>query len=209
MSGQAGDAVTLRLTAASDSTDATLRGTVTLRCPDGWTATPAELPFTLPSGDHLHTDVVVSVPARTEPGLYPVHAELRITADEVPASWRQPVEDVCVVKVGAAAGELVYLADGPTEVTLEAGEAGTLTLTVGSHACADLNLEAHLISPWGTWEWMGPGALGAVLPARATVDLGFQLTPPAWLEPGQWWALVRIGCAGRLVYSPAVKVTVT
>lgn len=209
VTGQAGGEVTLRLTAASDSTDATLHGTVTLRCPDGWTARPAELPFTLPSGDHLHTDVVVSVPARAEPGLYPVHAELRITGDEVPHSWRQPVEDVCVVTVGAAAGELVYLADGPTEVALRPGEAGTLTVTVGSHAGADLTLEAHLISPWGTWEWMGPGALGAVLPARATVDLGFQLTPPAWLEPGHWWALVRIGCAGRLVYSPAVKVTVT
>jgi alpha-mannosidase len=28
------------------------------------------------------------------------------------------------------------------------------------------------------------------------------------VEPGQWWALVRVGCAGRLVYSPAAKVTV-
>ncbi|HEX5253811.1 MAG TPA: NEW3 domain-containing protein [Mycobacterium sp.] len=209
MTAEAGGQSALRLTAASDSTDATLHGAVTLRCPDGWTATPAELPFTLPSGDYLHTDVVVSIPARAEPGLYPVHAELRITGDEIPASWRQPAEDVCVVAVDGGAGELVYLADGPTEVTLEPGEAGTLTATVGSHAGADLTLEAHLISPWGTWEWMGPGALGAVLPARATVDLGFQLTPPAWLEPGQWWALVRIGCAGRLVYSPAVKVTVT
>ncbi|REX47865.1 alpha-mannosidase, partial [Mycobacterium tuberculosis] len=25
----------------------------------------------------------------------------------------------------------------------------------------------------------------------------------------QWWALVRVGCAGQLVYSPAVKVSVT
>jgi alpha-mannosidase len=209
VTAEAGAEVTLRLTAASDSTDATLHGAVTLRCPDGWTVTPAELPFTLPSGDYLHTDVLVSAPARAEPGLYPVRAELRITGDEVPAAWRQPVEDVCLVSVGGEAGEPVYLADGPTEVTLEPGEAGTLTVTVGSHAGADLTLEAHLISPWGTWEWMGPGALGAVLPARATVDLGFQLTPPAWLEPGQWWALVRVGCAGRLVYSPAVKVTVT
>ena len=31
----------------------------------------------------------------------------------------------------------------------------------------------------------------------------------AGLDPGGWWALVRVGCAGRLVYSPAVKVTVT
>ena len=51
--------------------------------------------------------------------------------------------------------------------------------------------------------------LGAVLPARGTVELGFAVTPPAGLEPGQWWALVRVGCAGRLVYSPAVRVTVT
>jgi alpha-mannosidase len=205
---EAGGELTLRLTAASDSTDATLHGAVTLRCPDGWTVTPSELPFALPSGDYLHAEVVVSVPARTGPGLYPVRAELRITGDEVPAAWRQPVEDVCLVTVGGGADEPVYLADGPTDVTLEPGEAGTLTVTVGSHAGADLTVEAHLISPWGTWEWVGPGALGAVLPSRGTVDLGFHLTPPAWLEPGQWWALVRVGCAGRLVYSPAVKVTV-
>ena len=66
-----------------------------------------------------------------------------------------------------------------------------------------------LISPWGTWEWIGPAALGAELPARGKVELGFDVTPPAWLEPGQWWALVRVGCAGTLVYSPTVKVTVT
>ncbi|MGV0048837.1 NEW3 domain-containing protein [Mycobacterium colombiense] len=204
-----GGEVTLRLTVAGDCTDATLRGTVSLRCPDGWTARPAELPVTLHSGDHCHQDVVVSVRERAAPGRYPIRAELRITGDEVPVCWHQPVEDVCVVTVGGADDELVYLADGPADVALATGEAGALQVTVGSHAGADLALEAHLISPWGTWEWMGPGALGAVLPARGTVDLRFQLTPPAWLEPGRWWALVRIGCAGRLVYSPAVKVTVT
>jgi hypothetical protein len=41
-----------------------------------------------------------------------------------------------------------------------------------------------------------------------TVELGFDVTPPPWVQPGQWWALVRIGCAGRLLYSPVVKVTV-
>ncbi|OBJ89685.1 NEW3 domain-containing protein [Mycobacterium sp. 1245852.3] len=208
LTAQPGDEVTLRLTAASDSTDATLPGAVTLRCPDGWTATPAHLPFTLGAGDHLHTDVALRVPAGTPPGRYPVRAELRVAGEGVPASWRQPVEDVCVVTVGEP-GDLIFLGGGPAEVTLAPGDAGDLTVTVGSHAGADLALEAHLISPWGTWEWMGPAALGAVLPARGAVDLIFQLTPPAWLAPGQWWALVRVGCAGRLVYSPAVKVTVT
>lgn len=212
VSAQPGRDVTVRVTAASDCSDATLRGGVVLACPDGWSATPAELPFTLCSGGHLEADVVVSIPPTAEPGLYPVRARLRLTGEHIPAPWRQAVEDVCVVAVGGAAvdpGGLVYLADGLREVTLRPGEAGEVTVTVGTHARADLALEAHLISPWGTWEWMGPAALGAVLPAGGTVGLGFRVTPPAWLEPGQWWALVRIGCAGRLVYSPAVRVTVT
>jgi alpha-mannosidase len=120
------------------------------------------------------------------------------------------VEDVCVVQVGAASDtELVHLADEPADITLAAGDTARLTVTVGSHACGELALEAHLISPWGTWEWIGPAALGAVLPACGTVDIGFDVAPPVWLEPGQWWALVRIGCAGRVLYSPAVRVIVT
>ena len=205
-----GSELTLRLTAASDCTDAALDGTVTVVCPDAWSATPAELPFMLCGGDHREADVVVSVPAGTRAGLYPVRAQLRVTGDNAPAAWRQVVEDVCVVEVGAGEEtELVYLLDGPADVELAAGETARLTVTVGTHARADLALEAHLISPWGTWEWIGPAALGAVLPARGSVELGFDVTPPAWQHPGQWWALVRVGCAGRLVYSPAVKVTVT
>ena len=205
-----GSELTLRLTAASDCTDAALDGTVTVVCPDAWSATPAELPFMLCGGDHREADVVVSVPAGARAGLYPVRAQLRVTGDNAPAAWRQVVEDVCVVEVGAGEEtELVYLLDGPADVELAAGETARLTVTVGTHARADLALEAHLISPWGTWEWIGPAALGAVLPARGSVELGFDVTPPAWQHPGQWWALVRVGCAGRLVYSPAVKVTVT
>jgi alpha-mannosidase len=206
-----GSEVVLRLTAASDCTDAALTGAVRLDGPDGWSATPAELPFTLDSGAHQEADVVLAVPAHVQPGRYPVRAQLRITGDTVPAAWRQAVEDVCIVTVGDGVDEdaLVYLVDEPCDIELAAGDAGRLTVTVGTHARADLSLEAHLISPWGTWEWIGPDALGAVLPAGCAVELGFDVTPPAWLEPGQWWALVRVGCAGRLVYSPAVRVIVT
>ncbi|HYB81562.1 MAG TPA: NEW3 domain-containing protein, partial [Mycobacterium sp.] len=212
VTAEPGSEVALRLTAASDCGDSTVAGSVSVICPDGWSATPVGLPFTLCSGDHREADVVVSIPDRTQPGLYPVRAQLRITGDEVPPAWCQVVEDVCLVAVGREAfdpGELIYLVDGPAEVTLAAGDVAALTVTVGTHARSDLALEAHLISPWGTWEWIGPAALGAVLPARGTVELSFDVTPPAWLDPGQWWALVRVGCAGRLVYSPAVQVTVT
>jgi alpha-mannosidase len=201
--------VPLRLTLASDSTDAALTGTVSLACPPGWSATPAVLPFTLPAGEHLEADIVVKTPAGTARGVYPVRAQLAVTDAGVPASWRQVVEDIALVSVGGADdGGLIYLSREPTDIVVAAGDSARLTATLGSDAGADLSLEAHLISPWGTWEWIGPPALGAVLPARGTVDIGFDVNPPAWVEPGQWWALIRIGCAGRLVYSPTVKVIV-
>jgi alpha-mannosidase len=210
VTAEPGSEVSLRLTAVSDCSDSALDGTVTMLCPDGWAAAPGELPFTLPSGEHRDADVLVSVPPTVEPGLYPVRAQLGITSDDVPAAWRQVVEDVCVVTVGEVeVAEVVYLVDGPAEITLKPGEEAELTVTIGTRARADLALEAHLISPWGTWEWIGPAALGAVLPAAGTVDLSFRVAPPAWVEPGRWWALIRVGCAGRLVYSPAVTVTVT
>jgi alpha-mannosidase len=212
VTAQPGDEVVFRLTAASDCSDSALECAVAVVCPDGWSATRAEPPFTLCSGEYQETHTVVAIPTRAQPGLYPIRAQLRLSGDSLPAAWRQVVEDVGVVAVGGDAvdlGDLVQLVDGPADVTLRAGDTARLTVTVGTDARADLALEAHLISPWGTWEWIGPPALGAVLPARGTAELGFAVTPPAWLEPGQWWALVRVGCAGRLVYSPAVKVTVT
>jgi alpha-mannosidase len=204
-----GTDVALRLTAASDSSDSPLVGTVALVCPDGWSACPAELPFTLGPGEYLEADVVVKMPPRADPGSYPVRAQLRVTGEGVPPAWHQVVEDVCIVSVGEAEDRgLLYLTDGPADVEVAAGESGRLAVTVGTDAYADLACEAHLISPWGTWEWIGPAAQGAVLPARGGVELGFDVNPPIWVEPGEWWALIRVGCAGRLVYSPAAKVTV-
>jgi alpha-mannosidase len=208
----AGTDIVLRLTASSDSSDSPLAGTVALVCPNGWSASPAELPFTLRPSEYLEADVVVKLPPRAGPGLYPLRAQLRVTSDDVPPAWCQVVEDVCVVSVGDGEGSasegLVYLTEGPADVEVTAGDSARLAVTVGTNACADLALEAHLISPWGTWEWIRPAARGAVLPARGRVEFSFDVTPPIWVEPGEWWALVRVGCAGRLVYSPAAKVTV-
>ncbi|MBE1547914.1 alpha-mannosidase [Mycobacterium sp. OAS707] len=203
--------VSLRLTVATDTSDAALQGKVRLLCPDGWSAENDELSFVLPPGDYLETDVAVAVPPNVPPGLYPLRAELAVTGSDaasIPPSWRQTVEDVCVIAIGHRDDSLLRLVSDPEPVELSAGQTGRLAVTVGTDAYADLAVEAHLISPWGTWEWMGPAAVGRELPARGTVELEFDVAPPAWTEPGEWWALIRIGCAGRLVYSPAVKVTV-
>ncbi len=204
-----GSEVMLRLTVASDCTDTEVCGTVTLVCPHGWVPGPGQLPVKLRPGAYRETDVVVAMPPGTEAGLYPIRAQLRLTGDGLPSSWRQVVEDVCTVAVDAPADHrLVYLVDGPTDVELAAGGHARLSVVVGTDAHAPLAIEAHLISPWGTWDWIAPGACGAVLPARGTVSLDFDVTPPVGAAPGEWWALVRVGCAGQLLYSPAVRVRI-
>ena len=205
----AGDAlIPLRLTAVSDATDTALHGRVRLVAPSGWDLGMAELPFVLPPGQYLESTVEVAVPGAVVPGLYPVRAELAATGGAIPASWHQTVEDVCVISVGSHDDQLLRLVTEPQAVDVVAGERARLCVTVGTDAHADLAVEAHLISPWGTWEWLGPNIVGDVVPARGAVELVFDAAPPAWTEPGQWWALIRVACAGELVYSPAVSVRV-
>ena len=202
-----GETVHLRLTVASDCSDATLSGTVRLRYPHGWEPSD-DLTFELPARGHRAYDIAVTVPPGTRPGHYPLRAVLTLAGD-VPPAWRQPVEDICVISVGTGlSDELVRLITEPEGVVVTRGERARIAVTVGTEARADLALEAHLISPWGTWEWMGPAALGADLPAGGSVEVGFDIAPPPWATPGTWWALIRVGCAGQLLYTPAVEVTV-
>ncbi len=208
ITAEPGQKVILRLSVASDCSDAAVHGALRLRVPDGWKADRPDRTFTLPIRGHFERDIEVSVPKGAPPGDYPVRVELHLTGD-VPPSWGQTVEDVCVVTIGGDPGPLVRLVSDPAAIVVAAGGTARIAATVGSDAEGDLALEAHLISPWGTWEWMGPAALGAVLPARSTVEVAFEVAPPPWVGPGQWWALIRIGCAGRLLYTPAVAVTVS
>ena len=222
-----GETVRIRLSVASDCSDAELTAVVRILCPPNWSsAEPNSAVRTLtvsqsrsitveldPRG-YRDVEFAVRVPDDASPGLYPVRAELALSG-ELPPAWRQRVEDVCLITVGDGTADsaadvdaLVRLVGEPQDVVVERGRRARLAVTVSSAALGDLNLEAHLISPWGTWEWMGPAAVGAVLPARATVEVGFDVAPPRWATPGRWWALIRVGCAGRLLYSPAVAVTV-
>ena len=160
----------------------------------------------------MRTGVAVTVPADAAPGLYPIRARLDITGIDItgggPASWRQPVEDVAVVRVGAPGQDRLLYLDGPSGVAVRAGRSGRLSVTVGTDAHTDLAVEAHLVSPWGTWEWAGPAAVGAVIPAGGRVELSFDVAPPVWARPGTWWALIRVAAAGALAYSPAVPMAV-
>ena len=164
LAAAAGTDVALRLTVVSDSSDAPLTGTITLICPPGWSTVPAALPFTLLSGEHLAADVALTVPARAKPGLYPVRAQLQLTGTDLPTSWRQVVEDVCVVAIdGVDYDRLVYLTGELAEVEVAAGQSARLAVTVGTDASAELSVEAHLIKSLAAGAGTGAGRL---CPAR-------------------------------------------
>lgn len=203
----AGEDVHVRLTVVSDG-DLAMHGRVRLVMPDGWTVEPAVLPFVLPPGEYLEADLAVTMPANTVAGLYPIRAEAALTGAALPPAWRQTVEDVCVVAVGSGEDRVLRLVTDLEPVEVATGEHATLSATVATDCHAALALEAHLISPWGTWDWMGPNIIGAELPAHGSVALDFDVAPPPWTAPGEWWALVRVGCAGELVYTSAVRVIV-
>jgi len=197
----------LTVTVASDATDVDLHGFVRVAAPEGWTVEPSEVPFGLPPGGHVVTEVKVTADA--EPGRYPVRVSAELAGD-VPASWRQVVEDVAVLTVGPVSAEnLISLSADPEPVRLGRGESGRLAVRVASAAGAPIALEAAVVSPWGTWEFVGPRTVGAEVPAHGEVELGFDVTVPEWAAPGKWWALVRVAGAGRLLYSPAVSLEVT
>ena len=212
VAGQPGRPVRLRLTAASDCSDLALHGRVRMRCPDGWSAAPDELPFVLPPGEYLETEITLQIAsgcrARSLPGAGGIGHHRR----------RQPQSDPGIVAPGGRGhlrGErrrngrrTVETRRRTTARRRGRGGTATLSVTVGTDAGAALSLEAHLISPWGTWEWLGPSVVSAELGAGGTATLDFEVAPPAWVVPGQWWALVRIAAAGRLLYTPAVAVTV-
>ena len=210
-----GQTVRLRLTVASDCSDTSLTGSVRLRTPHDWTPQDTGArrwasrgwSFDVGPRGHREIEVSVRVPDDAEAGHYPVRAQLSLTGD-VPPAWRQTVEDVCVVTVGDPATDPLRLVAGPADVAVAPGGTARLTAVIASDARADLALEAHLISPWGTWDWIGPASCGEVLRARSQAEVSFAVTPPRWVTPGRWWALIRIGCAGRLLYTPAVAVTV-
>ncbi len=200
--------VKLRLTVASDCTDATLSGNIELVCPPGWSAEPVTLPVEVEPGAYREADVTVTPPSGTSTGCYPVRARLTLTGDDLPSPWRQTVEDVCLITVGERTAKVLRLLAGPEDVTLVAGERGRISVTVGTDCGANIAVEAHLISPWGTWEWIAPAATSADLPAFGQVRLQFNVTPPHSTASGQWWALVRVAAAGELLYTPSVRVAV-
>jgi len=199
-------------------------GTVELVVPAEVTVTPeADLCYDLAPGGYAAWDLTVRVPAGTATGRYFVAARIR---DEL----GHLVEDTAMVAVGerrwpdpdlppeetlelmqadyiAGAAE-VDLAMLTPELRLTPGGEGELLVRVTSGLASELHGEAQLVSPFGTWEMLGPPAQGFSLAPGTSTVLRFAASVPVTARNAQWWALVKVMYYGRVRYTEAIPVVI-
>jgi hypothetical protein len=199
-------------------------GTVELVVPDDLTvAASRELRYDLAPGGYAAWGLSVRVPPGTTPGRYFVAARIR---DDL----GQLIEDTAMVAVGerlwpdpalpaeealelmqadyaagAAEAEVAVLTPG---LRLAPGSEGELQVRVTSGLASELRGEAQLVSPFGSWEMLGPWTQGfSVAPGASTV-LRFAVHVPMTERHAQWWALVKVMYYGRVRYSEAIPVVI-
>ncbi|WP_370146377.1 NEW3 domain-containing protein [Streptacidiphilus sp. EB129] len=93
-------------------------------------------------------------------------------------------------------------------LTLAPGERGRLAMRVSSRAASPISGEAMVVSPWGTWELLGPHTRGFRVEPGEAAEIEFAVSVPVDAEPGEWWAMVKLMWFGRVQYSAAVPLRV-
>jgi alpha-mannosidase len=202
-------------------------GSVDLVVPAGITVTPVpagrDLRYDLAPGGYAAWDLAVRVPPGTAAGRYFVAARIR---DDL----GQLVEDTAMVAVGerrwpdpelppeetleliladyaAGAAELGLAVLTPALELAPGGEA-ELLVRVTSGLASEVHGEAQLITPFGTWELLGPWTQGFSLAPGAGTVLRFAVRAPVTARPGRWWALVKVMYYGRVRYTEAAGVVI-
>jgi alpha-mannosidase len=192
------EGIELTVRVASDRTDAAVDVPLRLVLPDGWSADREEFVSAVPPGEFVEHTVRVSPPTQPQDGT----AWLRVQAEV----GEQTIEDVARVLVGTVPPELTVSVTGPQP--LEAGEHGAVEVDLISAANSGMSVQVQLISPWHTWELIPIWNSGAALAPGGRQTVSFPVEVPVGAASGTWWALVKVGAAGRLHYSEPVVLEV-
>jgi alpha-mannosidase len=102
--------------------------------------------------------------------------------------------------------ELEVLTPG---LRLTPGGHGELQLRVTNRLASELHGEAQLVSPFGSWQMLGPWTQGFGAGPQESVTVRFTVSVPATERPGsQSWALVKVMYFGRVRYTESVPVVI-
>ncbi|MEO6090896.1 MAG: glycoside hydrolase family 38 C-terminal domain-containing protein [Umezawaea sp.] len=125
----------------------------------------------------------------------------------------QVLEDSVEVVVGPVTGtDLVDVRLETDALDLVPGGHAELPVTLVNLADSEVRGEITVVSPHGTWHddvRIGPRTRAFTIPAQGRITVPVTATAAATARSGaHWWALVRVAAHGRLLYSPAIPVTV-
>jgi hypothetical protein len=217
-----GEAAVLTLTVGCGAEPAS--GSVELVAPDEVTvAASRDLRYDLAPGGYAAWDLSVRVPPGTAPGRYFVAARIRDDLGHLvddtamvavgERNWPDPAlppeDDLELMQAdyaaGAAEAEVAVLTPG---LRLAPGSQGELEVRVTSGLASELRGEAQLISPFGSWEMLGPWTQGFSIAPGASTVLRFAVDVPVATPHAQWWALVKVMYYGRIRYTEAIPVAI-
>jgi alpha-mannosidase len=217
-----GEAAALTLTVGCGAEPAS--GSVELVAPGEVTVTASrDLRYDLAPGGYAAWGLTVRVPPGTAPGRYFVGARIRddlghLIEDTAMVAvgerrWPDPdlpAEDALELMQadyasGAAEADVAVLTPG---LRLAPGSDGELQVRVTSGVASELRGEAQLISPFGSWEMLGPWTQGFSVAPGASAVLRFAVHVPVTAHHAQWWALVKVMYYGRVRYTEAIPVVI-
>ena len=197
-----------------------------MRAPPGTSApgTASAVAYDLPARGYADWDVLVRARPGTPAGRY-------IVAAQISDDLGQVIEDAAVVQAGGPGNPDLYLPLGDVLPLVEANAAATqsraglatltpaprlapggtadLAVELSSGLASEMRGEAQLVSPFGSWEALGPWTQGfRIAGGRARPQLPGPGPRPAGPAPsgGRW---SRVMYFGRVRYTEAVPVTVS
>jgi len=197
---QPGEAVRLRAVVANNRVEP-IAGTLSVSAPEGWGVSVSAFHFEMEAGGHKAFDFVVDCPGDALRGAYCVRAEVDIGDG-------QRYCDYCEIGVSQAPEAALDASWEATPVKVTRGGQGALVLRLHNRAPQTVEGEAQLCAPFEAWEFLGPYTQTFSVPAGGRAQVSYDFRPPEWLEPGRYWAMVKVMYRGRLYYTEALDLEV-
>ncbi|MGI5458895.1 NEW3 domain-containing protein [Streptomyces sp. CA-249302] len=192
--------VTATLRVASELTDASATGTVTIEAPPGWTATPAELPYALSPNGFTLAEITVTPPPDPTPGRHWLSARLSYEG--------QTFEDVAALDVPGTPPGPTLLADLGVEcISIHRGERTRIPVTLTNTTRGPINGTLWAVSSWGTWPGVTPSSQGFTVPPDAELESYIDVDANT-VPPGSYWLMAKTAWNGRVAYTRAIQLEV-
>jgi hypothetical protein len=93
-------------------------------------------------------------------------------------------------------------------MTVGAGGANVLSVSMRNLAASEIRGEAQVLSPLETWQTITPWTQGFVVAPGEEAVVDFEVRPPVDVVAGTYWALIKVMYFGRLLYSESVPFTI-